>query len=189
VIALNTGMRRNEILGLNRKPVDWANRLVTLTDTKNGETRHVYLNDAAFAALQSLPPRLDTPGLLPLGPNQVTTLFGRAMKRAGVEDFRLHDLRHTFASYQAMSGVAARGLQALLGHKDGRMTARVPAPERHLSKSRRCQRPTRRLSEACSSGRLEKTVASAVALVNRCQCDSPDITPERAHLAQRCSPR
>jgi integrase len=129
VVALNTGMRRNEILGLTRKSVDWANHLVTLTDTKNGETRHVYLNDAALTALQSLPPRLDTPRLFPLGPNQVTMLFGRAMKRAGVEDFRLHDLRHTFASHQAMSGVAARGLQALLGHKDGRMTARYS----HLS--------------------------------------------------------
>jgi integrase len=129
VIALNTGMRRNEILGLTRKSVDWANHFLTLTDTKNGETRHVYLNDAAFAALQSMPPRLDTPRLLPLGPNQVTMLFGRAMKRARIEDFRLHDLRHTFASYQAMSGVAARGLQALLGHRDGRMTMRYS----HLS--------------------------------------------------------
>jgi integrase len=152
VVALNTGMRRNEILGLTRKSVDWANQLVTLTDTKNGETRHVYLNDAAFAALQSLPPRLDTPRLFPLGPNQITMLFGRAMKRAGVEDFRLHDLRHTFASYQAMSGVAARGLQALLGHKDGRMTTRYS----HLSDAY--------LKAAVASVQLgtQKSVSSAV---------------------------
>jgi integrase len=58
-------------------------------------------------------------------------LFRRAVKRAGIEDFRLHDLRHTFASYQAMSGVAARRLQSLLGHKDPRMTMRY----NHLSEA------------------------------------------------------
>ncbi|HEY2104857.1 MAG TPA: tyrosine-type recombinase/integrase, partial [Candidatus Binataceae bacterium] len=67
--------------------------------------------------------------LFPFGPNQVTMLFVRAAKRAKLEDFRLHDLRHTFASYQAMSGVAGRGLQALLGNKDARMTMRYS----HLS--------------------------------------------------------
>ncbi len=131
VVALNTGMRRNEILGLTRRSVDWANRVATLVDTKNGEARYVYLNDAALEALRSLPPRLDTTRLFPIGPNQATMLFHRAVKRAGIEDFRLHDLRHTFASYQAMSGVAARGLQSLLGHKDPRMTMRYS----HLSEA------------------------------------------------------
>lgn len=53
----------------------------------------------------------------------------RVSKRAGIEDFRLHNLQHTFASYKAMSGVAGRDLQALLGHKDIRMTMRYS----HLS--------------------------------------------------------
>ncbi len=130
IVAMNTGMRRNEILSIGRKSVDWSNRLVTLADTKNGETRHVYLNEAAYEALKALPARLDG-RMFPLGPNQVTMLFRRAAKRAKLEDCRLHDLRHTFASYQAMSGVAGRGLQALLGHKDARMTMRYS----HLSDS------------------------------------------------------
>ena len=50
--------------------------------------------------------------------------FRRAVKRAGIEDFRFHDLRHTYASYQAVSGTQLRGLQVLLGHRDGRQTAR-----------------------------------------------------------------
>lgn len=58
-------------------------------------------------------------------------LFVRAVKRAGLENAKLHDLRHTFASYQAMAGVASRGLQVLLGHKDARMTMRYS----HLSES------------------------------------------------------
>jgi len=130
IVALNTGMRRNEILSLTRQSVDWNNALITLSDTKNGETRHVYLNQAALQALRSLPTRLDG-HLFPLEPNQTTMLFVRAAKRANIENCRLHDLRHTFASYQAMQGVASRGLQGLLGHKDPRMTMRYS----HLSEN------------------------------------------------------
>ena len=78
--------------------------------------------------MKAPPPRIDG-RLFPLGPNQTTMLFVRAAKRASLEDCRLHDLRHTFASYQAMAGVAGRGLQVLLGHKDARMTMRYS----HLS--------------------------------------------------------
>ncbi len=124
LLALNTGMRRNEILGLTRRAIDWQNRMVTLEATKNGEARHVYLNDTAAEALRSLPARIDTDRLFPFKPNQISMAFRRAVKRAGIDDFRLHDARHTFASYQAMAGVQPRGLQALLGHKDGRMTMR-----------------------------------------------------------------
>jgi integrase len=130
MVAMNTGMRRNEILSLSRKSVDWTNRLATLAHTKNGETRHAYLNEAAYEAIKALPVRIDG-RIFPLGPNQVSMLIMRAAKRAKLEDFRLHDLRHTFASYQAMSGVAGRGLQALLGHKDACMTMRYS----HLSDS------------------------------------------------------
>jgi integrase len=124
LIALNTGMRRNEILSLMRRSVDWTNKFVTLEATKNGDARHVYLNGTAIETLRSLPARIDSERLFPFGPWQITMAFRRATKRAGIEDFRLHDLRHTFASYQAMAGVQTRGLQALLGHRDNRMTMR-----------------------------------------------------------------
>jgi integrase len=81
-----------------------------------------------FQPANIVPPRIDGQ-LFPLGPNQTTMLFVRAAKRASLEDCRLHDLRHTFASYQAMAGVAGRGLQVLLGHRDARMTMRYS----HLS--------------------------------------------------------
>lgn len=128
VVALNTGMRRNEILSLTRGAIDWQNRTAHLTDTKNGDARDVHLNDAALDGLKALPARLDG-RLFPMGPNQLSMLFRRAVKRAQLEDLRLHDCRHTFASYQAMAGVRQPGLQALLGHRDGRMTARYT----HLS--------------------------------------------------------
>ena len=59
LVALTTGMRRGKILSLTRRSVDWQNRVATLEDTKNGEPRHVPLNETAFDALQSLPARLD----------------------------------------------------------------------------------------------------------------------------------
>jgi len=129
LVALNTGMRRNEILSLTHRCVDWTNRFVTLADTKNGEARHVYLNDAALDALRSLPAKLGDDRFFPFRPWQMTMAVRRAAKRAGIENFRLHDARHTFASYQAMAGMQQRGLQALLGHKDNRMTMRYS----HLS--------------------------------------------------------
>ncbi len=55
--------------------------------------------------------------------------FTRAVHRAGIEDFRLRDVRHSFASWLAMSGVPTRGPQELLGHADPRMTMRYT----HLS--------------------------------------------------------
>ena len=100
-----------------------------MTETKNGEPRYVYLNEAVLEALKSLPARIDDERLFPFRPHQVTMAFHRAAKRAGIEDLRLHDTRHTFASYQAMSGVQGHGLQALLSHKDPHMTLRYS----HLS--------------------------------------------------------
>ncbi|MGO9452243.1 MAG: tyrosine-type recombinase/integrase [Candidatus Binataceae bacterium] len=130
VLALNTGMRRNEVLTLTRRSINWNNRFVTLTVTKNGETRIVFLNDRAYDALKTLPlPLADDAPLFPFTANEVSKAFARAVKRASLADLRLHDLRHTFASHQAMNGVQGRGLQMLMGHKDPRMTVRYS----HLS--------------------------------------------------------
>jgi integrase len=129
LVALNSGMRRNEILSIMRRSIDWQNHMVTLEETKNGEGRHVFLNDTALEVLRSLLARLDG-RLFPFKDEHcVSRAFRRAVELAGIEDFRLHDLRHIFASYQAMAGVHGRGLQALLGHKDLRMTMRYS----HLS--------------------------------------------------------
>lgn len=129
LVALNAGMRRNEILSLTRSSIDWQNSMATLETTKNGEKRHVHLNETALDALRSLPSHLGDERLFPFPPATVSVAFERAAKRAGLHDFRLHDCRHTFASYQAMAGVQSRGLQSLLGHRDGRMTMRYS----HLS--------------------------------------------------------
>jgi site-specific recombinase XerD len=63
---------------------------------------------------------------------QLTAAFKRACKRAGIEDIRFHDLRHSFASHLIMGGVNLRTVQTLLGHKDLRMIMRYS----HLSPER-----------------------------------------------------
>jgi integrase len=129
-VALNTGMRRSEILSLTRTSIDWSRHTATLAKTKNGDAACVPLNESAMEALRTVPARIDG-RLFPLNGPQVTMAFGRAVRRAGIQNFRLHDLRHTFASYHAMGGVHTRGLQVLLRHKSPAMTARYS----HLSES------------------------------------------------------
>ncbi len=129
IVALNTGMRRGEILSLTRKSVDWERRTAFLEHTKNGESRMVHLNAEAFAALKSLPVRIDGK-LFPFKePNIISHDVAAVLKRAKIEGATLHSLRHTFASYHAMAGMNQRGLMGLLGHKDSRMTTRYS----HLS--------------------------------------------------------
>lgn len=124
LVALNTGMRRTEILNLRRADIDWQNRSARLEQQKNGDEGQVRLNQTAIAALRSIPARLDTDQLFPFSGQAVTDAFRRAVKRAKIVDFRLHDLRHTFASYQAMQGAPLKAIGGLLRHRDGRSTER-----------------------------------------------------------------
>lgn len=129
-VAMHTGMRRSEILALRWSDVDLRRRTLTLTHTKNNERRVIPVNDTVAAVLKALPRHLNTDALFPgLNGPMVTRAFWRACRKAGVPNLRLHDLRHTFASYLAMGGFNLRTIQQLLGHKDLRMTARYS----HLS--------------------------------------------------------
>lgn len=131
-IAVVTGMRRSEILGLRWVDVDLAHKRLMLPQTKNGEGRIVYLNKIALAVFAAIPRRGAKPlsHLFPsLTPEQVSLAFLRACRAAGVTDFRFHDLRHTAASWLRMSGADIHTVAMLLGHKDLRMAARY----QHLS--------------------------------------------------------
>lgn len=132
-LAVSTGMRRSEILGLRWLDVDLSHGRAMLPQTKNGDGRIVYLNRIAADAIAGLPVDSSTkptdrlfPGLTP---EQVSMGFARACKRAGIADFRFHDLRHTAASWLRMQGADIHTVAQLLGHKDLRMAARY----QHLS--------------------------------------------------------
>lgn len=130
ITALNTGMRKSEILSLEwEKHVDMRHGFITLDKTKNGERREIPINDTLRAVLQGLTRRLDIPYVFydhdtgkPY--KDVKRSFKRALRRAGVKDFHFHDLRHTFASHLVMAGVDLTTVSRLLGHKSLTMTLR-----------------------------------------------------------------
>lgn len=126
-LAVSTGMRRGELMRIQWKDVDIAGSRILLSITKNGKPRFAYLNLLSMQVIESLTPadRLPTEKLFPgVTPAQVTVAFIRACRSAEIEDFSLHDLRHTFASQLRMKGADLHTVGQLLGHKDLRMTAR-----------------------------------------------------------------
>ena len=136
--ALNTGMRKSEILGLKWSNVDLKNNLILLEKTKNGERREIPINQALKRVLLDLfvNRRLDTDYVF-VNPAtgkryiDIKRSFNTACKKAGIKDFRFHDLRHTFASHFVMNGVDLKTVQELLGHKKLSMTLRYA----HLSQA------------------------------------------------------
>ncbi len=133
VCALNTGMRRGEILGLQWEDVDLKRRLITLNRTKTNERRVIPINDVLLEELQKIPGQ-GQGGYVFLSGRQdrytnIHKVFRGAVERAKIKDFRFHDLRHTFASHLVMRGVSLKAVADLLGHKDIKMTLRYA----HLS--------------------------------------------------------
>lgn len=98
-LAIETGMRRGEIVSLTWENVDFHVGVVKLGKTKNGDKRIVPLSEAAEAALRSLPRALHGGPLTTFhDSNGLGAAFRRACERCGVEDLRFHDLRHEAAS-------------------------------------------------------------------------------------------
>lgn len=126
-LAVSTGMRRGEFLRICWRDVDLNAGRILLSITKNGKPRYAYLNQLSRQVLASLEPEKHKSAdkLFPnVTPAQVTVAFIRACKDAGIQDFSIHDLRHTFASQVRMRGADLHTVGQLLGHKDLRMTAR-----------------------------------------------------------------
>lgn len=134
VLALNTGMRKEELLGLTWERVDLVadfglSARITLYRTKSGKPRGIPLNQDATAALEAVEPDPEKRTGLVFKRGDVRTSFENALVRAGILDFRFHDLRHTFASHFMMRGGGLYDLKEILGHADVKMTMRYA----HLS--------------------------------------------------------
>ncbi len=130
LIALTTGARKGEIIGLQWAHVDFARQALRLIDTKNGESRGVPLALQAREALEvwARGRRYDYDWVFPrvdgTGPLSMDRAWRQARDRAALVNFRFHDLRHTAASYLAMSGATLRDIAEILGHKTMQMTRR-----------------------------------------------------------------
>ncbi len=134
-LAVNTGMRKAEILGLAWERVDLATARLTLYRTKSGKPRGVPINRAVYDALVALEPDgARRAGLVfrrrdGAAWGQIRRAFATVLGRVGIEGFRFHDLRHTAASHLVMRGASLKEVQEILGHADYKMTLRYA----HLS--------------------------------------------------------
>jgi integrase len=130
-VAVHTGMRKGEIFGLKWPQINFEQGLITLHDTKNGERRDIPMDETVKTILKEIERKGDHVFCNEEGENfvRLQRSFEGALKKSGIEDFRFHDLRHTFASNLVMAGEDLNTVRELLGHKDLTMTLRYA----HLS--------------------------------------------------------
>jgi excisionase family DNA binding protein len=130
IMALNSGMRRGEILKLKWAAVDFDKRIVRVEETKSGEPRKVDMNRTAFELLTRQ--RILNPAGECVWTNpdtgkayvEVGKAFRAACRRAGIKGLRFHDLRHTFASRLIEAGADIITVRDLLGHSSVKLTER-----------------------------------------------------------------
>ncbi len=136
VLALDTGMRLGEILGLTWDRVNLARGEILVTNTKNSRPRRLPLTKRAEEVLRSISQARGSAapqGRVLLRPDgrplrSLREAFLGATKRAGLEGLRFHDLRHTFATRLVTGGVDIVTVQRLLGHQSLAMTQRYAHP-------------------------------------------------------------
>ena len=132
-VALFAGMRKSEILNLKWHDCDFERQIIRLTNTKNNETRTIPMNDLIKETLIAIHKHPDSPYIFYKRNGKpfinVRKSFDKLLKACKIEEFRFHDLRHTYASQLAMSGVDLNTIRELLGHKSEKMTLRYA----HLS--------------------------------------------------------
>jgi integrase len=129
VVALCTGARQGELLALRWSDIDFARCQATVQESKNDDRRALALTDQALAVLRPMRQirQLHSDLVFATSAGQATfprKAWEEALRQSNIEDFHFHDIRHTFASYLAMSGASLPELAAALGHKTLAMVQR-----------------------------------------------------------------
>lgn len=130
-----TGARKREVLDAKWEDFDLVSRAWRIPLSKGGKTRHVPLSDGALQILASVPKVEGSPWAF-ANPDtgkpfvSVFCAWNASRKRAGLADVRMHDLRHSFASFLINNGRTLYEVQKLLGHTQVKTTQRYA----HLSK-------------------------------------------------------
>jgi integrase len=142
LFLIYTGARKREVLDARWRDIDWAQRSWRIPKTKSGKVRHVPISSGALSVLEHLRLRirkgfLDEQAIFAnpkTGAPFVSFFYSwnNARIRAGLPEFRIHDLRHSFASYLVNAGRSLYEVQELLGHADIKTTSRYA----HLSRER-----------------------------------------------------
>jgi len=118
-------MRLGEILKLTWEQVDTTNKVIHVTFTKNDVDRDVPINEFLGEVIKTINKKNDFLFINSDTGKPLTTIqksFISALKKAEINSFRFHDLRHTFASYLAMGGIDEVTRAELLGHSKRTMT-------------------------------------------------------------------
>lgn len=130
IVALNTGMRRGEILGLKWEYVKLDQGKIEVKHTKTDEDRTIPINAFLKSLLESMPREGVYVFLNRQGGRigTIKTSWGNAVERAGIDNLRFHDLRHTVATRLARAKVTESVIALILGHKRNTMTSRYINP-------------------------------------------------------------
>ncbi|NIM20708.1 MAG: tyrosine-type recombinase/integrase [Candidatus Latescibacteria bacterium] len=130
IVAINTGMRRGELLDLQWEQLDLQSSTITIKQSKNGKVRHIPINKKAQEALESIPEPHEGHVFLYRGlpTKAVKTAFAGAVRRAGIQCCRFHDLRHTFATRLVLAGVDLATVMQLMGHASISTTMKYAHP-------------------------------------------------------------
>lgn len=160
IIALNTGMRRGELLNLKWQNINYRDRYIEITEQKKGQFSGIPMNDAVLETLRSIPRMVGSdyvfPGRVQGKPyHDLFRHFERAVKAAKLEDVNFHTLRHTAASHMVMAGVPIPAVQEIMRHKTISMTLRYA----HLSPE--SKRSAVNALQIALAGNVEKEVKTA----------------------------
>jgi integrase len=133
-LLLLTGARKREVLDAQWVDFDFDRRLWRIPKTKTGKPRHVPLSDGVITLLAQIPKSTDSPWVFPNPKTKkpfisIFYAWNHARHRAGLQNVRIHDLRHSFASFLVNAGRSLYEVQALLGHTQVHTTQRYA----HLS--------------------------------------------------------
>ncbi len=121
-LAIETGLRRGELLNLTWENVDLERRIALIPVTKTGKPRTIPLTDGALVIIKGVPQTGDR--LFPVTATALRLAWTRLRDRAGLKDFRFHDLRHEALSRFCELGLSVPELSVISGHKDPRMLFR-----------------------------------------------------------------
>ena len=120
--AVETGMRRSEILKLKWIDVNLETRIASLYDTKNGDDRHIPLTKTAVQLLSNLTQLSDF--VFPISANCLRLAWERCRKKSNIKGLRFHDLRHEAVSRYFEMGLSVPEVALISGHKDVRQLFR-----------------------------------------------------------------
>ncbi|HVN94954.1 MAG TPA: site-specific integrase [Syntrophorhabdaceae bacterium] len=124
IVALHTGMRQGEILNLKWQEIDFDKKIILVSKSKNGAKRSVPMTNTLCETLKNVQVRGISGRVFPIAIRSLRVAFGKTLKKAAIENFHFHDLRHTFATRLVQNGVDLYKVKELLGHKTLAMTTR-----------------------------------------------------------------